>query len=96
MECCKVDKDGSKKPEWKTIGTMAEGRSFLGSTVLAGKVYQMAGCINEDFSTNEVWDPKSGKFEQVANCLSKRDSQGQTNIDGEIYVVGGYDNISSK
>ena len=56
----------------------------------------MKNCINEEFSTNEVWDPKCGKFAQVANCLSKRDSQGQTNIDGEIYVVGGYDNISSK
>ena len=43
-----------------------------------------------------MWDPKTGKFEYVAKCLGKRDSQGQAVIDGEIYVVGGYDNITTK
>ena len=37
-----------------------------------------------------------GKFEHVAKSLSKRDSQGQAVVGGEIFVVGGYDNISSK
>ena len=32
----------------------------------------------------------------MANSLGKRDSQGQAVIDGEIYVIGGYDNITSK
>ena len=43
-----------------------------------------------------MWDPKTGKFEHVAKSLSKRDSQGQAVVGGEIFVVGGYDNISSK
>ena len=43
-----------------------------------------------------MWDPKTGKFEYVAKSLGKRDSQGQAVIDGEIYVVGGYDNITTK
>jgi len=93
MEACRVEEE---KPEWRTVGTMAEGRSFLGSAAVGGKVYQIAGCINEDFSTSEVWDPKTGKFEHVAKSLSKRDSQGQAVVGGEIFVVGGYDNISSK
>ena len=93
MECCHVPQDENIKPEWKTVGTMSEARSFLGSAVVRwtnfgstneikniwlnyrGKVYQIAGCINEDFSTNEVWDPKTGKFESISKCLSKRDSQ---------------------
>ena len=52
--------------------------------------------MSEDYSTTEVWDPKTGKFEYVAKSLGKRDSQGQAVIDGEIYVVGGYDNITTK
>ena len=43
-----------------------------------------------------MWDPKTGTFEYVAKSLGKRDSQGQAVIDGEIYVVGGYDNITTK
>ena len=43
-----------------------------------------------------MWDPKTGKFEHVAKSLSKRDYQGQAVVGGEIFVVGGYDNISSK
>ena len=43
-----------------------------------------------------MWDPKTGKFEHVAKSLSKRDSQGQAVVGGEIFVVGGYDNISRR
>ena len=96
MELCKIPVDEKVKPEWKTAGTMSEGRSFLGSAVLDGKVYQLAGCVNEDFSTNEVWDSRTGKFDHIAKCLGKRDSQGQAVVEGEIYVVGGYDNITTK
>ena len=96
MELCKIPTDKKVKPEWKTAGTMSEGRSFLGSVALDGKVYQLAGCLNEDFSTNEVWDSRTGKFDHIAKCLGKRDSQGQAVLEGEIYVVGGYDNITTK
>ena len=37
MEACTVTGD-QEKPEWVTAGTMAEGRSFLGSAALGGKV----------------------------------------------------------
>ena len=40
MESCLVtqgDKE-TEKPEWRTAGTMAEGRSFLGSAAVDGKV----------------------------------------------------------
>ena len=40
MESCSVtqgDKE-TEKPEWRTAGTMAEGRSFLGSAAVDGKV----------------------------------------------------------
>ena len=35
MEACRVEEE---KPEWRTVGTMAEGRSFLGSAAIGGKV----------------------------------------------------------
>ena len=43
-----------KKPEWQLVGEMGEGRSFLGSVVLDGKVYQIGGCLSEEKSTTEV------------------------------------------
>ena len=70
--------------------------SFLGSASIDGQIYQIAGCLNEDFSTNEVWSPETKSFKNISPCISKRDSQGQAVIDGEIFVVGGYDNISTK
>ena len=96
MESCTVTPGDDDKPVWRTVGKMSEGRSFLGSESVGGRVYQIAGCINEQFSTNEAWDPVTGLFQPVANCITKRDSQGQAAIDGEIFVAGGYDNISCK
>ena len=37
MEACTVTGE-EKRPEWRTAGTMAEGRSFLGSAASGGKV----------------------------------------------------------
>ena len=38
MEACTVTGE-EKRPEWRTAGTMAEGRSFLGSAAVGGKVF---------------------------------------------------------
>ena len=89
---------------------MGEGRSFLGSVVLDGKVYQIGGCLSEEKSTTEVtffgqyfktgatqvWDPETRKFTAIPRSLSKRDSQGQAVVNDEIYVIGGFDNISNR
>ena len=40
MEACRVEEE---KPEWRTVGTMAEGRSFLGSAAVGGKVTAARG-----------------------------------------------------
>ena len=93
MEYVKVEDDESIKPEWKVAGTMQEGRSFLGSASVGGKIYQIGGCLSENYSTTEVWDPNTGKFSDIPKGLCKRDSHGQGVIDGEIYLVGGFDNI---
>ena len=42
------------KPVWQHGGEMKEGRSFLGSVTVEGRVYQIGGCISEDKSTHEV------------------------------------------
>ena len=93
MEFLKVEEDEKIKPEWKVAGTMQEARSFLGSAVVHGKVYQIGGCLSEGHSTTEVWDPTTATFTNIPHSLCKRDSQGQAVIDDEIYVVGGFDNI---
>merc|ERR1719411_2176203 len=96
MESWRVSQEEKVKPEWRIAGKMSEGRSFLGSAAVDGRVFMIGGCLNEDYSTTEVWDPDTGTFQYIAKSLGKRDSQGQAVIDGEIYVVGGYDNIKSR
>ena len=45
---------------------MSEGRSFLGSAAVDGRVFMIGGCLNEDYSTTEVWDPDTGTFQYIA------------------------------
>ena len=45
---------------------MSEGRSFLGSAAVDGRVFLIGGCLNEDYSTTEVWDPHTGTFQYIA------------------------------
>ena len=46
--------------------------------------------------TTQVWDPDTRKFTAIPRSLSKRDSQGQAVVNNEIYVIGGFDNISNR
>ena len=46
--------------------------------------------------TIQVWDPDTRKFTAIPRSLSKRDSQGQAVVNDEIYVIGGFDNISNR
>ena len=48
------------------LGKMSEGRSFLGSAEVDGRVFMIGGCLNEDYSTTEVWDPDTGTFQYIA------------------------------
>jgi len=96
MEYITLDEDSKVLHDWKIAGKMKEGRSFLGSAVVHGKVYSIGGCISEQYSTTEVWSAETGEFTNAASSLSKRDSHGQGVLRGEIYSVGGYDNISNK
>ena len=66
MERCRLSDDPAVRPEWEIAGKMAEGRSLLGSAAVEGKVYMIAGCLSEQFSSTEVWDPDTGTFQYVA------------------------------
>lgn len=96
MEYISLDDNNNVLHDWKVAGTMKEGRSFLGSAAIDGKVYSVGGCLSENYSTTEVWNPDTGQFVEVAKSLTKRDSQGLAVINGEIFSIGGYDNISNK
>lgn len=95
MEFVSLGPTGEVLHDWRIAGKMKEGRSFLGSAAVNGKIYNVGGCLSEDNSTAEVWDPLTGKFSDVSRCLGKRDSQAMAVVEGEIYSLGGYDNISN-
>ena len=46
MERCRLSDDPAVRPEWEIAGKMAEGRSFLGSAAVEGKVFIMGGLIS--------------------------------------------------
>ena len=54
MEACRVEEE---KPEWRTVGTMAEGRSFLGSAAVGGKV-TLTGRPFVTCETSIFWNPQ--------------------------------------
>jgi len=95
MEYITLDKDNQIMHDWKIAGVMKEGRSFLGSAAVQDNVYNIGGCLNESFSTIEVWNPETGEFTEKSRSLSKRDSQGQIAMNGDIYCIGGYDNLTN-
>ena len=51
---------------------------------------------SEKWRGAQVWDPDTRKFSAIPRSLSKRDSQGQAVVNDEIYVIGGFDNISNR
>ena len=88
------------------VSSMDSGRSYLASTLAkndshysksGGKyVYVVAGCLTENTSTAEVFSIKSGLWHNLPNTLTKRDSLGLLSCDGEIYAIGGFNNIAKQ
>ena len=54
-------------------GKMSEGRSFLGSAAVEGRIYMIGGCLSEEFSTTEVWDEKTETFQHTAKVEKWRE-----------------------
>ena len=54
-------------------GKMSEGRSFLGSAAVEGRIYMIGGCLSEEFSTTEVWDEKTETFQHTAKVENWRE-----------------------
>lgn len=55
----------------------------------------MGGTNGEDsFSIVEVYDPKADRWEEVASMPTARNSLASAVVEGKIYAIGGYNDIS--
>ena len=99
--------DDPEKSPWRMAGAMKVGRSYLASAILdewkfsadgAGDrmIYVVAGCLSESTSTAEVYNTRTKEWTTIADTLGKRDSLGLAELDGELYAVGGYDNLQNR
>ena len=100
MEILSVEetKEGLEKPRWSLVSSMEVGRSYLASTVSGDKtkIYAVGGCLMEKRSSAEFYDLKHQVWQSIAPTLTKRDSLGLVTFDGgQIYAVGGYNNIEN-
>ncbi|TRY68736.1 hypothetical protein TCAL_10748 [Tigriopus californicus] len=90
--------------KWIMGSSMDVGRSYLASALLhepddprhAGDLFVVGGCLTETVSTAEVYDSRTRKWRTIANTLSKRDSLALVSLDGELYAVGGFNNLENK
>jgi hypothetical protein len=100
MEVLTFDEEGNVETKWEVESSMLERRSYLASCCGSGgrRIYTVAGDLNEDGSTAEVYDVEGKRWVQMAQTLTKRDSLGLVNLDGEdqIYAVGGYNNLDNR
>ncbi len=89
MEVLTFDVDtGDVQDEWCRQSSMTERRSYLASASGSGgrRIYTVGGDLNEKGSTAEYYDLDQGKWVGVARTLTKRDSLGLVNLDGEDEV----------
>jgi len=74
------------------------------AAVVDGKIYVIGGRVREtedahhftthiDSTLNEVFDPQAGRWSTIAEAPTARNSAAAAVIDGNIYVVGGRQNL---
>lgn len=101
---CSSSSSTTSTPQWTKGSSMNVGRSYLASTLLhepddhrqAGNLFVVGGCLTETVSTAEEYDSRTRKWRPIASTLSKRDSLALVSLDGELYAVGGFDNLQNK
>ena len=82
---------------WTQTCTMENNRSYLGAANVGGdnkKILAIGGCLTENCSSVECYE--NGKWKRLSNTCEKRDFSRLTTLDGEVFVVGGYNSSKKK
>ena len=88
--------------KWHVISELPTLRSGFSTAVVDGKIYLIGGTPFQNrrgpygLSTVEVYDPKTNRWEQVADMPTPRTSTETAVINGTIYVCGGYNGIDNR
>ncbi len=84
---------------WETLGTMPTGRGYMASSVVAGKLYAIAGATNFRTPSDavEVYDPATDSWSQLAALPVGLYYPASAVGGNKIYVTGGigFDDQSS-
>ena len=88
--------------KWHVVSELPTLRSGFSTAVVDGKIYLIGGTPFQNrrgpygLSTVEVYDPKTNRWEQVADMPTLRTSTETAVINGTIYVCGGYNGIDNR
>ena len=88
--------------KWHVVSEIPTLRSGFSTAVVDGKIYLIGGTPFQNrrgpygLSTVEVYDPKTNRWEQVADMPTPRTSTETAVINGTIYVCGGYNGIDNR
>ena len=88
--------------KWHVVSEIPTLRSGFSTVVVDGKIYLIGGTPFQNrrgpygLSTVEVYDPKTNRWEQVADMPTPRTSTETAVINGTIYVCGGYNGIDNR
>jgi N-acetylneuraminic acid mutarotase len=82
---------------WVRRGDMPEpARLGFGAAVVENQIYVMGGQVGDDgMTTVDVYDPVTDLWTQRASMLYKTVYPGISVVDGRIYVMGGYTDVTS-
>lgn len=88
--------------KWQVVSELPTLRSGFSTAVVDGKIYLIGGTPFQNrrgpygLSTVEMYDPKTNRWEQVADMPTPRTSTETAVINGTIYVCGGYNGIDNR
>jgi len=76
---------------WKQVSSMPTERFQHGAVALAGKIYVVGGCRDENtaLSTADVYDPQSNSWQPLADMACGRSSFAAAVAGGKVYAIGG-------
>ena len=88
--------------EWRVISELPTQRRGFATAVVDGKIYLIGGTPFRNrrgpygLPTVEVYDPKTNRWEQVADMPTPRTDAETAVVNGTIYVCGGYNGIDNR
>jgi N-acetylneuraminic acid mutarotase len=87
------------KDEWTELAPMPTERGALAAEVIDGKIYAVGGALKKFFrlrntNANEVYDPKTNTWKQLAPLPTPRDHLTVSVAHGLLFAIGGRVNVN--